>query len=915
MKKNKKIMLFIILLIFSIPIFAGCAGRATQLSTPTATVVLNNGRLVVTTTDNPNAEGYIFGVYHGPYSNNFDLYSEYESAVYFLDVTSYVSESAIYYFYVVAVGDGEKYLTSGRSSVTSYNHADTLEAPLLERTEYVLSWSGVSSATGYKVFKNNVLIKTFQGTSVTEYDIESHITSSIVYNFEVQAIGGTVGGITLVDSLKSNIVSYTEHLVLGVPQNVSVEINEETQVPYLTWNSVTRASGYTILIDNNTTYTTSGNIFELSSVLTLAKQYSIQVKSNATGVLIESQYSNAYYYDNYLALNTPTILGARRNGSDVLVEWTEVENAQTYTLIVNNEPLRDINSNILVIYDTNIIISGSLEKLEGGFDFEVYANAYDYYLESETSELFNYVGFDELTVPENIVVTYDEQNEKVSVTWDEVEGVSAYLISVDEEVFSTEEEYYEIQELILLNQITAIRVKAVGTGFMIDSVFSDAVLFNYTQIEEEDYTDEYFFYNGYHDYYITSQEELNALFAYNIMIRSNSYFYAYIDYTLTPEEILEADLNANGLSLEEEINYKQQKALDAHTETRQVSAYAPFKVIGNEYRFRLTTPTNVNPNLTSEQINISQYEDLVAFKSQTGRTETYNNFASEQSMIEVPVYNSDQLYMVVTYGAKPIFVEEDSQAEQVYEAAKNVLREIIDDEMSEYEKMLAIFDYVSFNTVYDYYILNLAVNNPNYDGIANFKAFYLEGVLLDGKAVCDGIAKTIALLASMEGIEAVKINGQAGSEESTVSHAWNKVYLEIDGVSNWYMLDATWNDIPASSEEYLSHRYFLLSDTDIEDSHFAESEFNPVANTQFDYYNYTEYEEENNYYIENQAELNDIIDYLLENDCEAVEIKLADTFDEPNFIQAIMLSGETGVTIGGFSIEGGTIYIVDFIYE
>jgi len=915
MKKTQKIMLFIVLLIFSIPIFAGCAGRATQLSVPTITVVLNNGRLVATTTDNPNAESYIFGVYTGSNFNNFDLYSEYESLVNFLDVTSYASESAVYYFYVQAVGDGEKYLTSARSSVTSYNHADTLAAPILERTGYVLSWTGISSATGYKVYKNNTLIKTFQGTSVTEYDIESHISASIVYNFEVQATGGTVGGITLADSLKSNIVSYTDHLILDTPQNIRVETDEETQISYLRWNAVSLSSGYTVLIDGATTYIASSSELALNSALTLAKQYSLQVKSNATGVLIESEYSDSYYYDNYLTLGTPTVLGARRNGSDVLVEWTEVQDAQTYTLIVNGEPLRDINSNLVVIYDTNIIISGSLEKLEGGFDFEVYANAYDYYLQSETSELFNYVGFDELSVPANIIASYDELNEVVSVTWDEVEGASAYLISVDEEAFSTEEEYYEIQELLSPNQIASIRVKAIGTGFMINSSYSDIVLFNYTQVFEEDYTDTYFFYNGFNDYYITSQEELNDLFAYTIMTRSSEYFYAYINYELTPEEVLEADTNNNGLSLEEEINYKQQKALDAHTETRQISAYPPFRILGNEYRFRLTTPTTVNPTLTSEQTNIIQNNDLLPYESQTGRANDYNDFASEQHIIEIPVYNSDQLFMVVTYGAKPIFTEENSQAEEVYEAAKTVLRQIIDDGMSDYEKMLAIFDYVSYNTVYDYYILNLAINNPNYDGIANFTAFYLEGVLLDGKAVCDGIAKTVALLANMEGIEAVKINGQAGEQGDTVAHAWNKVYLEIDGVSNWYMVDATWSDIAAGEEEHLSHRYFLLSDADIASSHFAESEFNPVADVEFDYYYYTEYEEGKNFYIETQAELNDIVDYLLENNYEGIELKLADTFSDPSFIQAIMLSGESGVTVGGFSIENGTIYVVDFIYE
>ncbi|PKK95990.1 MAG: hypothetical protein CVV59_00820 [Tenericutes bacterium HGW-Tenericutes-4] len=934
MKYIKKIMLITFIMLLGVVMFAGCSQKGpVQLSTPVAAVVLNNGRLMLTTTDNPKAESYAFGWYTGPQPTNFAAYSEHTSVNRYLDVTNYVSESAVYYFYIQIVGDGTRYLTSNRSATISYDNSSALLAPLLEISGTTLSWTGVINATGYRLYKNGILLKSFTSIEARTYNISSQIIDSILYNFEVEALGGTSGGITYANSLRSNIITYTEHLKLSVPQNIRVLIDEQTSVVYLTWNTVQRASGYTIKLDSNpnAVYTVSSNQFVLTNVLTQAKRYSFEVKANATGVLIESGFSTVSYYDNYLPLSTPTIQGARRNGGDVLVVWNEIQNAESYTLLVNGNVLTDIHLNPLVIYDTEVLISGELEKLEGGFDLEVYANGYDFYLTSETSELFYYSGIDLLQEPENVSYLHNTEDGTVIVTWDEVAGATYYFVAINNEVFSTTELEVNIEDLLEEGQIVQIRIQARGEGFTVPSQYSPILAFNYVNAGSEpyaSYTTKFFYYRNYYDYYITSQQEMNAYIAYLIshQIEDNDSLnrhIAYIDYELTTEQESEADLVANGgnedgiLTISEEINYKQRIALLSYTETHRLSYYPPTLAgIPNAYRFRLLFDYDMIPTLISPQVNYVQSEDLLPYSSINGRDENYNNFASELSLIEVVVENSDQLFMVVNSGAKPMFTTEDSQVEQVYLAAKAVLRQIIDDTMTDYQKTLAIFDYVSYNTVYDHYVYDLAVQVPSPDNLNEYRVFYLEGVLLDGKAVCDGVAKTIALLLNMEGIEAIKVNGQANGGSGSVGHAWNKVNLEIDGAKNWYVIDATWSDVTSQdSVEYLSRRYFLLSDADIATTHFAASNvYNPVAETEFDYYVYAEYVTGYNFYIQNQTELNHLFDYFINNSIEGVEIKLAQGFT-PNWSSALSYAGVSGVSINRYAYFNNTLNLVDFIYQ
>ncbi|MGD9901663.1 MAG: transglutaminase domain-containing protein [Spirochaetales bacterium] len=937
MKKISRALILLIFLISSTFVFAGCGEVVpVDLSRPIASVVTSNDRVTVMAIRDPNASSYVFGFYTGPYYNNASLYVEEETSQNYFDMTDVITSSQIYYFYARAIGDGVNYLDSVNSSIVHYDNSDTLPAPVLSLTGNILSWNGIPDSDGYEIYENNSLI---EATYDTTYDVTDRIVSQIVYNYEVKAIGAE-GNLLYKDSLKSNIVSYTEHLVLAVPENLQIQEIEGSD--YLTWDAVMGAATYTVLVDGTTTNQVATNEVLLSTLAPLAKQYTFAVRTDATGILIASDYSTEIIYDNYIQLSTPSIIGASRNNGDVDVSWSEVPNAESYTLLVNGSPLlNDITGLPEIITATSVTIPGELEKVEGGFDLEVYANAYAYYLESETSELFAYGGIDELDSPLNLSVV--NLSGTITASWDAVSGCNGYVVAINDDYYNVNSSTtsLDITGEIDPEAVVQVRVKATGIGYVTDSTYADAVMYNNTAYPITGYYNRYFYYYQYYDYTVRSQEEMNAALAYALNYHLTS-IELYVDYALDSAELLLADElfgNNNGIADETEreiAEYKEYVGLTSYSETHSMTYMLPDPSGANQWEFTFGYDYDMDPTLESNDPDpYVQNTNFAPYSSATGRAVDYNDFASELSTIEVPVYNSENLFMAVNSGAKPLFMAEDSQAELVYETAKSVLRQIIDDSMTDYEKMLAIYDWVSYNTVYDKYVYAIATQDTTgwtqaqidelQNTIPQYKVFYLEGVLLDGSAVCDGIAKTVAFLASMEGIEIVKINGTAGSTSSSVGHAWNKVYLDIDGVSNWYVIDATWGDgkinIGTYEEpiisEYLNHKYFLVTDADIEDTHFPESPFNPVADTDFNYFTETEYTAGSDYYITSQTELNDLMAYLIYNDIEGVEIYVSFNYggslaDELSL--AINLATYDDVTANWWTTTTSQKIMVDIVY-
>lgn len=238
---------------------------------------------------------------------------------------------------------------------------------------------------------------------------------------------------------------------------------------------------------------------------------------------------------------------------------------------------------------------------------------------------------------------------------------------------------------------------------------------------------------------------------------------------------------------------------------------------------------------------------------------------------QAEVYNSNDLYRAVSYGYKPVFVGDNAaKLQSLYNKARNVLFKYVSDDMSEVEKVAAIYDWIVCNIEYDHAVATLA-GSSNTSG---YNAFYLEGVFEDNRAVCDGKSKAFALLCGMEGIRALRITGEALTGGEYGGHAWNKVLVDADGdgVREWYVVDTTWGDAAVKTatgswEEYLTYSYFLRTDADIADTHRSTVE-QPEAKTVYNTYKNTYVyvgAQKVSLYVKTSAELNLLLAYSKAN--------------------------------------------------
>lgn len=157
----------------------------------------------------------------------------------------------------------------------------------------------------------------------------------------------------------------------------------------------------------------------------------------------------------------------------------------------------------------------------------------------------------------------------------------------------------------------------------------------------------------------------------------------------------------------------------------------------------------------------------------------------------------------VTYDME--YLETLEQTEQVDQKVKKVLEKIISKDMSRYEKIKAIHDYI--------------VDHVDYDTSTSFNSPYYA--LVQGSSACQGYATLFYKMMTEAGIPCRVITGTAKGG----LHAWNIVKLK----GEWYNIDATWDDpVGAFGKTKLRYDYFLKSDGDFV-NHERDEEFTTIA--------------------------------------------------------------------------------------
>lgn len=365
-------------------------------------------------------------------------------------------------------------------------------------------------------------------------------------------------------------------------------------------------------------------------------------------------------------------------------------------------------------------------------------------------------------------------------------------------------------------------------------------------------------YGGYaQNRYITSKEELKNLILF-----------------VLENKIAEITFYA-GYSTPETVKKDVSDVRDCVEESGIIPGYS-LETSGNEFtiKFRFfADEAGLIPTVNSPEYDAPDgFMDAVQntySKPHYDNVKKTRNFYIDSVKETMSVSTSNMLYKAVEWGYKPVFM--GSQAEnlkQIYDNAKDALSYIVSDEMSEYEKVHAIYDYIIYNVRYDHDCANAedayVSGNLSLNEKMKYYGYYLEGIFLDKfykkdmHAVCDGKSKAFVLMCGIEGITAVRISGKASSDGKNFGgHAWNKVLLDLNGTGDkeWYFVDTTWGDVGDNSKEFLSHAYFLLSDDEVKNTHVENPGHDyPKAEGKFDYYaheTYTSSGTEYNYVITN----------------------------------------------------------------
>lgn len=231
----------------------------------------------------------------------------------------------------------------------------------------------------------------------------------------------------------------------------------------------------------------------------------------------------------------------------------------------------------------------------------------------------------------------------------------------------------------------------------------------------------------------------------------------------------------------------------------------------------------VNSLTGNQLLKGSSYKDHIWFLPKTTTTR-------EQSIVLVnriyekygSYYVNNEYALMNAYDQTLPIVIKDERSKQIDEKAKAILAEIIKPGMNDYEKELAIHNYLLLHMAYDY-------DNYKNDTLPN-DSYTIYGSLFNGIAVCQGYAYSAKLLLSMAGIESHVVTGTANG----IAHAWNKVKIE----GSYYNLDVTWDDPVPDVDGRITYGYFNVTDEELARNHIWSDNLPKAADSTYNYFQY-----------------------------------------------------------------------------
>lgn len=184
--------------------------------------------------------------------------------------------------------------------------------------------------------------------------------------------------------------------------------------------------------------------------------------------------------------------------------------------------------------------------------------------------------------------------------------------------------------------------------------------------------------------------------------------------------------------------------------------------------------------------------------------------------IQLNYIKSDNYYVLRKYLYGEEIPADNTRANEIYNVIESFIDRNITLGMSDYDKEIAVHDYIVKNCMYGF---------PE----VRDDVYTAYGVLVTKMGVCDGYAEAFYLFMSCLGIECDIVVG----DTCEGLHAWNQIKLD----DNWYHVDLTWDDSLPDMGEYVKHSYVNLTDEVLDKTHSWEHQFyNRCSSDSYNYY-------------------------------------------------------------------------------
>lgn len=241
-------------------------------------------------------------------------------------------------------------------------------------------------------------------------------------------------------------------------------------------------------------------------------------------------------------------------------------------------------------------------------------------------------------------------------------------------------------------------------------------------------------------------------------------------------------------------------------------------------------------------------------------------------------YRMIESYRYTLQGQKlDVWFQYLSAPDKIFEGmavADEALGTLINEDMEDYAKVLAIHDYLIDRTVYP----------TDFDAEdEDLQSIY--GALVEGMAVCSGYTDAFNYMAGKAGVESIIVVGVAGG----IDHSWNMVKLEGD----WYHVDVTWNDlVDEEGPKAMGYNYLNVTSREIAKNHEFDLAKYPVAS-----------EDALNYYVVNdlivhdEAQAVDKLNQLFLQGQKVMEVKFGYDIDDEAIQKILEKSALNGKAI------------------